>query len=62
MFNASADLLEYLEFDKYAAIIRNAIYKCVNEAKVHTPDMGGQNTTTDVVDFLLKEVKAQTQI
>lgn len=62
MFNASADLLEHLELDHHAEIIRNAIDKAINLKKVHTPDLGGKNTTTDVVQFMIEEVKAQTQI
>lgn len=62
MFNASADLLEYLELDKYAQILREAIYDSINTVKLHTPDLGGQNTTKDVVNFILNEVKEKTQI
>lgn len=62
MFNASADLLEHLELDHHAEVVRNAIDKAINMKKVHTPDLGGQNSTTDVVQFMIEEVKAQTQI
>ncbi|XP_054163504.1 isocitrate dehydrogenase [NAD] subunit gamma, mitochondrial-like [Oppia nitens] len=61
MFNASADLLEYLELHSYAQMLREAIDKCINEAKVHTPDINGNNTTSDVVDFLLNEVIQKTK-
>jgi isocitrate dehydrogenase (NAD+) len=62
MFNASADLLDYLELDDYALILRDAIYNALNVAKIHTPDLGGQHTTQDVVNFILNEVKEKTQI
>jgi isocitrate/isopropylmalate dehydrogenase len=62
MFNASADLLEYLGLDSYAVILRESIYKCINEAKVHTPDLGGQASTSDVVDYLSNEVKNRTRL
>lgn len=62
MFNASADLLEYLHLDDCCEIVREAIYKVINEAKLHTADMGGTASTTDVVDFVIDEVKSQTQL
>ena len=62
MFNASADLLEYLQLDSHAQILRSAIHDSINVAKVHTPDLGGENTTKDVVKFILKEVKEKTRI
>jgi len=62
MFNASADLLEYLGLDNYSKIMRDSIYNTINVAKVHTPDMGGNNTTTDVVNYMIQEVVSRTQI
>lgn len=62
MFNASADLLEYLQLDEYAEVVRYAIYKAINEEKLHTPDMGGSSTTTDIVDFIIDDVRSQTQL
>jgi len=62
MFNASADLLEYLKLDDQAEVVRDAIHKVVNVAKIHTPDLGGTANTSEVVDFIIDEVKAQTQL
>ena len=62
MFNASADLLEYLNLHDYAQLMKDAIYNAINVAKIHTPDLGGHNTTADVVNFILNEVKEKTQI
>ncbi|CAG2169343.1 unnamed protein product [Oppiella nova] len=62
MFNASADLLEYLGLDSYAVILRESIYKCINEAKIHTPDLGGQASTSDIVDYLKNEVRNRTRL
>ncbi|RWS17323.1 isocitrate dehydrogenase [NAD] subunit gamma: mitochondrial-like protein [Dinothrombium tinctorium] len=62
MFNASADLLEYIGLDKYSNVLRNSIDKVLNVEKIHTPDLGGSNSTTDVIDFLIDDVKAQTQV
>lgn len=62
MLNAAADLLTYLELNQYATILRNSIDRVVNVAKIHTPDLGGSNSTTDVVDYIIHDVKAQTQV
>ena len=62
MFNASADLLEYLGLERYSSIIRSSIDRVLNKAKVHTPDLGGEAKTTDVVDFILHDVKQKTQV
>lgn len=62
MFNASADLLEYLQMTEQAEVIRASIYKALNLEKLHTPDLGGSYGTSDVVDFIIEEVKSQTQL
>lgn len=62
MFNASGDLLEYLGLDKYAAIVRKAISKTINVDKLHTPDLGGQNSTAEVARNIIKEVQASTAL
>lgn len=62
MFNASADLLEYLGLHNYSDILRSAINAVLNSEKLHTPDLGGCASTTDVVDYILHDVKAKTQV
>ncbi|OTF74774.1 isocitrate dehydrogenase[NAD] subunit gamma, mitochondrial-like [Euroglyphus maynei] len=62
MLNASVDLLDYLQLNSYADIVRDAIYKAINIEKLHTLDMGGNATTTDVVNFIIDEVNSQTKI
>lgn len=62
MINASADLLEFLGLDYHATVIRNSIHKVLNIEKIHTPDLGGTYNTTDVVEFIMKDVQAQTSI
>lgn len=57
MFNASADLLEYLGLHEQCQLVRSAIDKAINEVGLHTPDMGGTASTTDVVDFIRDDVK-----
>ncbi|KAJ6215973.1 hypothetical protein RDWZM_010473 [Blomia tropicalis] len=62
MINASADLLEYLKLDDHAEIVRNAIWKAINVEKLHTLDMGGSTGTAEIMDFIVDEVKSQTQL
>lgn len=59
VLNASADLLQYLKLDKDAKILRAAINTAINEAQIHTPDLGGQHSTTDVVNFIMSDVRQQ---
>lgn len=62
MLNASVDLLDYLQLKSYADIVRDAIYKAINIEKLHTLDMGGNATTSDVVNFIIDDVSSQTKI
>lgn len=57
MLNASADLLQHLKMDKHAALVRNAIYKTINVDGIRTGDLGGQNTSMDVVQNILGHIK-----
>lgn len=59
VINASADLLQYLKLHEYAQVIRDAIYKVLNDAKIHTPDLKGQYSTTDVVNFIIDHIRQQ---
>lgn len=59
VLNASADLLLYLKLEEYASILRTAINTALNEAQVHTPDLGGPHSTTDVVNFVMSEIREQ---
>lgn len=57
MMNAGVDLLHHLGLTRHAEVIAKAIDKTVNHDKLHTPDLGGQATTTDVVQNIIKEVQ-----
>lgn len=57
VINASADLLHHLYLDGYAVIIREAINRALNDAKIHTPDLNGQYSTTDVVNFIVDDIR-----
>lgn len=62
VINASADLLQHLKLDSHAIIIRNAINTAINEAKIHTPDLKGQYSTTDVVNFIVDDIRKHSSL
>lgn len=62
VINASADLLQYLKLDQYAEIVRSAVNKALNEARIHTPDLKGQYSTTDVVNFITDDIRHQMEL
>ena len=57
MISASADLLGHLGFDHHSNLIRDAIQKTINEDAVHTSDLSGQATTSEVVQNIIQHVK-----
>ncbi|KAK4318211.1 hypothetical protein Pmani_010787 [Petrolisthes manimaculis] len=57
MLNASCDMLEHLELNTHAELIRNAIEKTVNIDLIHTADLGGQATSLDVLELHLPSLK-----
>ncbi|XP_045164560.2 isocitrate dehydrogenase [NAD] subunit gamma, mitochondrial-like isoform X2 [Mercenaria mercenaria] len=58
---ASCDMLDYLGHYRHATLIRESVLNVLNEKKVHTPDLGGQATTTDVVQAIIQELKPKTK-
>ncbi|XP_078677044.1 isocitrate dehydrogenase [NAD] subunit gamma, mitochondrial-like isoform X6 [Branchiostoma floridae x Branchiostoma belcheri] len=59
MLLASSLMLEHLGLNKYASLIENAVYKALADNKIRTPDLGGQHSTMDMVQTVVKEVEAQ---
>ena len=57
MVNASADLLGHLGFNHHCNVIRDAIQKTINEDVVHTTDLSGQATTSELVQNIIQHVK-----
>lgn len=56
MINASVDMLEHLGHHYHASLIRRAVHQTVNVDKVHTPDLGGQATSTEVVASIINNI------
>ncbi|XP_060075423.1 isocitrate dehydrogenase [NAD] subunit gamma, mitochondrial-like [Ylistrum balloti] len=61
MLLASCDMLDYLGHNKHAEMIRDSVMTVMNEHKVHTPDLGGQATTLDLVHAVIDDLKPKTQ-
>jgi len=59
MLTAGVELLEHIGLDMHARVIRGAIDSTINDDKVHTEDLGGNASTSDVVDSVLLHVKKQ---
>ncbi|BHF64699.1 Isocitrate dehydrogenase [NAD] subunit gamma 1, mitochondrial [Sparganum proliferum] len=59
MLLASADMLEHLGISDKAAVLQNAIVTTVASQNIRTPDLGGLNSTTDVVTAIVNNIAAQ---
>ena len=57
MLNAGGDLLDHLGYKQHAALVKDAVFKTVNEDKVHTADLGGSASSLDVVQNVLHHIK-----
>jgi len=62
MLFASTLMLKYVGMKNYASMINQAIISTVMEDKVCTPDIGGTNSTSDVIDHICKKLHDQTQV
>lgn len=59
---AAVDMLKHLGLRDHAYLIKDAVEKTLNEDRIHTQDLGGMATTTDVVDNVLREVSRHTTV
>lgn len=56
MILSSSLMLEYLNQQKEADIIRNAVENVIKEDKIKTPDMGGNNNTHEMANAILHQL------
>lgn len=61
-FLAAVDMLKHLGLRQHAYLINDAVEKTLNEDRIHTRDLGGNATTTDVVMNVLREVDKHTRV
>ncbi|XP_055609121.1 isocitrate dehydrogenase [NAD] subunit gamma, mitochondrial [Uranotaenia lowii] len=56
MLQAAVDMLYHLGHRYHADCISDAIHKTIEVDGIHTPDLGGQNSSTDVVQNILQHL------
>ncbi|XP_022619040.1 isocitrate dehydrogenase [NAD] subunit gamma, mitochondrial-like [Seriola lalandi dorsalis] len=55
---ASCLLLDHLKLHAYASMIRRAILTIVTETRLHTADLGGQGSTSEVVQSIMNAIQS----
>uniref|UniRef100_A0A8C1QGN5 Isocitrate dehydrogenase [NAD] subunit, mitochondrial n=1 Tax=Cyprinus carpio TaxID=7962 RepID=A0A8C1QGN5_CYPCA len=58
MLLASCLMLDHLKLHDYANMIRGAILTTMNETRLHTADIGGQGTTSEVVQSIMRIIQS----
>ncbi|CAL8326236.1 unnamed protein product [Merluccius merluccius] len=58
MLLASCLLLDHLKLHAYASMIRRAIISTVTETRLHTADLGGQGSTSEVVKSIRNAIQS----
>ncbi|KAM9344426.1 isocitrate dehydrogenase [NAD] subunit gamma, mitochondrial [Pholidichthys leucotaenia] len=62
MLLASCLMLDHLKLYSYASLIRNAVLTTMNETRLHTADIGGQGTTSEVVQSIMRIIQSKGQL
>ncbi|XP_012676053.1 isocitrate dehydrogenase [NAD] subunit gamma, mitochondrial isoform X2 [Clupea harengus] len=52
-------MLDHLELHAYASMIRKAVNTTLSETRLHTADLGGQGTTSEVVQSIMREIESK---
>jgi len=61
MMNAAADLLQHLELPEDCKRLRAAIHQTISVDKIHTPDIGGQAKSGDVVANIINYLQPKVE-
>uniref|UniRef100_H2YB56 Isopropylmalate dehydrogenase-like domain-containing protein n=1 Tax=Ciona savignyi TaxID=51511 RepID=H2YB56_CIOSA len=56
---SSSLMLKYIGLHKYASLINQALVDTLEKDQIHTADLGGCHTTSDVVDAVCRRVQTQ---
>ncbi|KAJ7317403.1 hypothetical protein JRQ81_003565 [Phrynocephalus forsythii] len=56
MLLASCMMLDHLKLHTHASVIRKAVLASMDDPDTHTPDIGGQGTTSAAVQSILKQI------
>ncbi|XP_030624151.1 isocitrate dehydrogenase [NAD] subunit gamma, mitochondrial [Chanos chanos] len=62
MLLASCLMLDHLKLHDYADLIRNAVLTTMNETRLHTADIGGQGTTSEVVQNIMRIIQSSSTL
>lgn len=54
---AGVDMLCYLGLNDYANLISDALFKTLTIDRIHTPDVGGDSSCSEVVDSVLRHIE-----
>ncbi|KAM9659714.1 isocitrate dehydrogenase [NAD] subunit gamma, mitochondrial-like [Trichechus inunguis] len=57
MLLASCIMLDYLELNSYATSIRNAVLASMDNKDIHTPDIGGCGTTSEIIQDIMNRIQ-----
>ncbi|RCN49019.1 hypothetical protein ANCCAN_04896 [Ancylostoma caninum] len=58
---AAADMLRYLGLEQHANLVSDSLYRTLVEKRIHTPDIGGAATTTEVIDSVLEFIEQEME-
>ncbi|XP_071082367.1 isocitrate dehydrogenase [NAD] subunit gamma, mitochondrial-like isoform X1 [Haliotis cracherodii] len=61
MLLASCDMLDYLGHHRHATLIRESTMDVLGKHETQTPDVGGQATTTEVIQAIIEDLKPKTK-
>ncbi|CAH1784561.1 unnamed protein product [Owenia fusiformis] len=61
MLLAGVDLLVYLGLEQHAGLIQDSVINTISQKEYQTPDLGGQATSTEVVQAIIDDIKFKTQ-
>lgn len=54
---AGVDMLCYLGFNDYANLISDALFKTLTVDQIHTRDVGGNSSSSELVDCVLRNIE-----
>lgn len=57
MLNASINLLRHLDKPQHAHLISSAIHSTLSALKIHTTDLGGSHTTTELISHIKRHIE-----
>ncbi|KAF8375609.1 idhg-1 [Pristionchus pacificus] len=56
---ASVDMLRYLGYSVHADIISDSLFRVLVEDRLHTPDIGGNSSTSQMIDALFRHMEQE---